>query len=303
MLRETCDLLVTNNDGIYVDCTFGGGGHSTEILKLLSENGRLFAFDCDDAALERGAALAESDKRFSLEKGRFSQLKENAERNSISGVDGITMDLGTSSFQLFDPERGFSFMRGEDLDMRLDQQQELTAYDVVNGYGEEDLVEIFKTFSDLKSPYNVAAMICKRRMSQPFETCSELANFIKTSTKAGKVEKKKIHPATQVFQAIRMEVNCELKEIQEGLETAVSLLRTGGRLAVITFHSIEDRLVKNYFRQENTDCLCNKYQIVCVCGHTRSVKLITRKPMAPSNEETRENPASRSAKLRVVEKL
>lgn len=270
LLKETVDLLVTDTDKKYIDCTFGGGGHSREILKRLSGEGGLLAFDCDSEALERGGLLQEEDRRFQLHYGRFSTLRENAEKLHINNIQGILMDIGVSTFQLYDVKRGFSFNSDEPLDMRLDKNRETTAYNVVNEYSENELVEIFKKYTDLGNIYNLASTICKQRFIKPFNTCKELSEFIKTSTKLGRFAKKNVHPATQVFQAIRIEVNNELGELSSGLETSINLLNKGGRLAVITFHSIEDRVVKTFFKREATDCLCDKKQMVCVCGHKKA---------------------------------
>ncbi len=303
LLEESCKGVVTSPDGLYVDATVGGGGHSRKILSLLSERGRLYGFDRDNEAVNRGRLLEREDARFRMQKGAFGNIFKNLKDVGILEVDGILMDIGVSTYQLMDAERGFSLHSASPLDMRMDESSSLTAWDVVHRYSEEELEALLRRWSDLKSPRHLAKRIVEQRQRKPFESCRELADFIRFKTVASRVEKKGIHPATQLFQAIRMEVNAEMKELENCLKQAVSLLKRGGRLAVISFHSIEDRLVKNYFRQEATGCICDKRQPVCTCHHEKRIKVLTRKPILPTAEEVSLNPAARSGKLRIGERL
>ena len=302
LLQESIDALAIRKDGTYVDGTAGGGGHSFQIASRL-ENGLLIAIDQDEnaiaAASERLSPFAD---RVRVVRNNFSNLDEVLETCGVEEIDGLLLDLGVSSHQLDEAERGFAYQNDAPLDMRMDRRQSKTARDVVNTYSEEDLKYILYTYGEERFSARIAAKIISAREKKPIETTGELAELIKSAIPAAAREGGH-HPAKRSFQAIRIEVNAELDVILPAIESAVKHMRSGGRIAIITFHSLEDRLVKQAFVRLASGCTCPKDLPVCVCGKKPLVKIISRKPILPSKEELEENPRSRSAKLRVAEKI
>lgn len=303
LLRECIEALQIKPNGIYVDCTTGGGGHSLEIAKRLTDGGRLIAIDRDEDALRAaGKRLADFADRVTFVHGNYAMLQSVLADLGIPGVDGVLADLGVSSYQLDTAERGFSYMQDAPLDMRMDREQPLRAYDVVNTYSEEELRRILYDFGEEKFARNIAANIVKKRSERPIETTLELAELVKASMPKTAREGGH-HPAKRTFQAIRIEVNSELSSIPPALDAAVHALNPGGRIAVITFHSLEDRLVKQKFAALSSGCTCPREFPVCVCGKKPVVRVITKKPVTAGEDELEVNPRSRSAKLRVAEKI
>ena len=303
VLLEPCmEALAIKPEGIYVDGTAGGGGHSYEIAKRLT-TGRLIAIDQDEAAIKAASAkLSCYGDRVTVVRNNFRNVADVLDMLGIEKIDGILMDLGVSSYQLDTPERGFSYMADAPLDMRMDARAEKTAYDVVNTYSEFDLRRILFDYGEEKFAPRIAARIVKARGDKPIETTGELTALIKSAIPAAARDGGH-HPAKRSFQAIRIEVNAELDVIRPALESAMRRLNPGGRMAVITFHSLEDRMVKQTFSDMASGCTCPRGLPVCVCGKTPQVKVISRKPILPDEEELESNPRSRSAKLRVAEKL
>lgn len=301
LLHETVESLNVKPDGIYVDCTLGGAGHTSLILSKLGDNGRVIGIDRDDDALNNAKEKI-NDARLITVKDNFENLKYAVESNGYSQVDGIIMDLGVSSHQLDVAERGFSYMKDAPLDMRMDQTSPLTAYDVVNGYSEYDLVRIFKDYGEERFASKIASKIISARETKPIETTLELADLI-VSAIPSKFKNDGGHPAKRCFQAIRIEVNGELDCIPKAIEAGAEILKSGGRMSIISFHSLEDRLVKNGFQRLENPCTCPSDFPICVCGKKQSVKIITKKPILPSDEELKFNSRSHSAKLRVCEKI
>ncbi len=303
LLRECIEALNIKPDGIYVDCTAGGGGHSLEIVKRLTAGGRLIAIDRDEDALRAaGARLADYADRVTFVHSNYAMLQSVLADLGISKADGVLADLGVSSYQLDTAERGFSYMQDAPLDMRMDREQPLSARDVVNTYSEEELRRILYDYGEEKFARNIAANIVKRRSERPIETTLELAELVKGSMPKAAREGGH-HPAKRTFQAIRIEVNAELSSIPPALDAAVHALNPGGRVAVITFHSLEDRLVKQKFAALSSGCTCPREFPVCVCGKKPVVRVITKKPVTAGEDELEVNPRSRSAKLRVAEKI
>ena len=303
VLLEPCmDALAIKPDGIYVDGTAGGGGHSFEIARRLT-TGRLIAIDQDEAAIKAASAkLAPLGERALVVRNNFRHVADVLDTLGIQEIDGILLDLGVSSYQLDTPERGFSYMADAPLDMRMDMRAEKNAYDVVNGYSENDLRRILFEYGEERFAGRIASRIVQARAEHPIETTGELTALIKSAIPAAARDGGH-HPAKRSFQAIRIEVNSELDVIRPALEAAMKRLRPGGRMAVITFHSLEDRMVKQTFADMASGCTCPKGLPVCVCGKKPQVKVISRKPILPDEEELESNPRSRSAKLRVAEKL
>ncbi len=300
--NEIIDILNIKPDGVYVDCTVGGAGHSSAISEKLNKNGKIICFDKDIEALN--VSKQRLDK-FDCEKvfihSDFHFYKEKLEEINIFGVDGVLIDLGVSSYQLDNPERGFSYMHDGSLDMRMDSEAKLSAKDVVNTYSSQNLTKILYEYAEEPFTKNIVRNIIKQREIKPIETTFELVDIINSSVPVkNKIDKSSVK---RVFQAIRIEVNGELNGLKETLFDIISSLNKGGRFAVLTFHSLEDRIVKNVFKQESTGCLCDKRLPICVCGHKKSVELVNKKPIVASQKEMEENTRSRSAKLRVVEKL
>ena len=302
LLDECIEALAIRPEGIYVDGTAGGGGHSFAIASKL-QSGKLIAIDQDEAAIAAASAkLAPLGERALVVRSNFSKLGEVLDNLKISQIDGLLLDLGVSSYQLDEAERGFAYQNDAPLDMRMDRRRTLTAREVVNSYSEEALKKILFTYGEERFSARIAAKIVKEREKKPIETTGELAELIKSAIPAAAREGGH-HPAKRSFQAIRIEVNGELDVILPAIESAVSHMKVGGRLAIITFHSLEDRIVKQAFASLAGGCTCPKTLPVCVCGKKPKVKLISRKPILPSAAELEENPRSRSAKLRVAERI
>ncbi len=296
------DALAIKPDGIYVDGTAGGGGHSYEIARRLT-TGRLIAIDQDEAAIKAASAkLAPLGERAQVVRNNFCHVADVLDTLGIDKIDGILLDLGVSSYQLDTPERGFSYMADAPLDMRMDMRAEKNAYHVVNTYSEYDLRRILFDYGEERFAGRIASRIVQARADKPIETTGELTALIKSAIPAAARDGGH-HPAKRSFQAIRIEVNSELDVIRPALEAAMKRLSRGGRMAVITFHSLEDRIVKQTFADMAGGCTCPKGLPVCVCGKKPQVKVISRKPILPDEEELENNPRSRSAKLRVAEKL
>lgn len=302
LLNECLDALNIKDDGIYVDCTLGGAGHSSHILQRLSKEGLLIGIDQDTDALKAAGERLKEYENKKLVHNNFHNIDSILEELDIPKVDGILMDLGVSSYQLDEGERGFSYMKDAPLDMRMNRDREFSAYDVVNSYSMEDLWRIIRDYGEEKFAKRVAEFIVNRREEKPIETTLELVDIIKAAIPA-KARREGPHPAKRTFQAIRIEVNGELEILNRAIEDGVNRLNKGGRMAIITFHSLEDRIVKLKFRELANSCTCPKEFPICVCGKNPLVKLISRKAIEPSKEEVEENPRSRSAKLRVIERF
>ena len=304
LLDETIEELNIKPDGIYVDGTLGGGGHSLEIAKRLGPNGRLIGIDQDkDAIAAATKRLSEYSSKVTIIRNNFCNMAYEIRNLGIEKVDGIILDLGVSSYQLDDPERGFSYRNPESpLDMRMDDRQTLTAADIVNTYDEMEIYRIIRDYGEDKFAKNIAKMIVKARKEKPLETAGDLNAAIMAAIPA-KVQKQiNGHPAKKTFQALRIEINRELEVLRESLNSMIDLLGEGGRLCIITFHSLEDRIVKTIFRDNEAPCTCPPSFPVCVCGKVSQGKVITRKPIIPSEEEMEANSRSKSSKLRVFEK-
>ena len=302
LLNECLDALNIKEDGIYVDCTLGGAGHSLEILKRLSEKGRLIGIDQDEDALKAAKEKLKDFSNVTYVHDNFYNIENILEQIGVEKVDGILMDLGVSSFQLDETERGFSYMRDATLDMRMDRSKGISAHDVVNSYSEEQIAEVLRNYGEEKFSKRIANFIVDRRKDKPINTTLELVNVIDAAI-PGKFKREGGHPAKRTFQGIRIEVNGELKILNKAIEDGVHRLNSGGRMAIITFHSLEDRIVKVKFKNLQDPCGCPKQLPMCVCGKTPIVKLISKKPIEASEEELEMNSRSRSAKLRVAEKI
>lgn len=304
LLNETIENLNIKPDGIYVDGTLGGGGHAYQVASRLSEKGRLIGIDQDaDAIAAAGERLKEFGEKITIIRSNYANMKEELHRIGVEKVDGIVLDLGVSSFQLDTPERGFTY-RDENapLDMRMDDRQSLTAKDIVNGYSEMDLYRIIRDYGEDKFAKNIAKHIVQERAKKPIETTGELTEIIRASIPM-KVQVTGGHPAKRTFQAIRIELNKELEVLQNNLDDMIDLLNPGGRICIITFHSLEDRIVKTNFKRNENPCTCPSDFPVCVCGKKSKGKVVTRKPILPSVEELEVNSRSKSAKLRVFERV
>lgn len=302
LLNETIDALQIRPEGIYVDGTLGGGGHSYEICKRLSGRGRLIGIDQDAAAIEAASQrLGEFQDRVTIIRSNYCEMKKQLNSIGVTSVDGIILDLGVSSYQLDTAERGFTYREDVPLDMRMDQRQARTARDIVNDYSEMELYRIIRDYGEDKFAKNIAKHIVQYRQEKPLETTGELIQVIKAAIPA-KVRAVGGHPAKKTFQAIRIELNNELGVLKDSLDDMIDLLNDGGRLCIITFHSLEDRIVKNHFRTSENPCICPKEFPVCVCGRVSKGKVVTRKPILPGEKELEENSRSKSAKLRVFER-
>lgn len=303
LLDETIENLNIRPDGIYVDGTLGGGGHASQVAGRLSEKGRLIGIDQDaDAIRAAGERLREFGDRVTIIRSNYANMREELHKIGVDHVDGIVLDLGVSSFQLDTPERGFTYREADaPLDMRMDDRQTLTAKDIVNDYSEMDLYRIIRDYGEDKFAKNIAKHIVCERQKKPIETTGELTEIIKASIPM-KVQVTGGHPAKRTFQAIRIELNRELEVLRDNLDEMIELLNPGGRLCIITFHSLEDRIVKTNFKRNENPCTCPSDFPVCVCGNVSKGKVITRKPILPSEKELKENSRSKSAKLRVFER-
>ena len=303
LLDECIENLNIKPDGIYVDGTAGGGGHSLEIVKRLTAGGRLIAIDRDDAAISAATQrLADYLDRVTFVRNNFSSAAEVCRELGIEKIDGILLDLGVSSYQLDTAERGFTHNADAPLDMRMDRRGELDAYTVVNTYTYEELRRVIWEYGEDRFAPKIASAIVRRREKAPIETTGELVDIIKSAIPPAAREGGH-HPAKRTFQAIRIEVNGELDAIEPAIRNANAIMNEGGRIVIITFHSLEDRIVKQTYADMASGCTCPRTLPVCVCGKKPEVKVITKKPILPSERELEENPRSRSAKLRVAEKL
>ncbi len=302
LLEETISNLNIRPDGIYVDGTLGGGGHSYHILERLTGKGRLIGIDQDAAAIDAaGERLKKFGSRVTIVRSNYAQIDEVLKKLGITGVDGILLDLGVSSYQLDTAERGFTYREDVPLDMRMDQRQAVTARNIVNEYSEYDLYRIIRDYGEDKFAKNIARHIAAYRKDKPIETTGELTEIIKAAIPM-KVRATGGHPAKKTFQAIRIELNRELEVLENTIDTMIDYLNPGGRLCIITFHSLEDRIVKVKFNQNENPCTCPPDFPVCVCGKQSRGKHVTRKPILPTEEEMEENSRSKSAKLRVFQK-
>ena len=303
LLEETIEHLNIRPDGIYVDGTLGGAGHASEVAKRLSEKGRLIGIDQDaDAIRAAGERLKPFGDKVTIIRSNYANMKEELHAIGIEHVDGIVLDLGVSSFQLDTPERGFTYRDADaPLDMRMDDRQSLTARDIVNDYSEMDLYRIIRDYGEDKFAKNIAKHIVNERQKKPITTAGELSEIIRESIPM-KVQKTGGNPAKRTFQAIRIELNHELEVLQDNLDTMIDLLNPGGRICIITFHSLEDRIVKTNFKRNENPCTCPSDFPVCVCGKKSKGRVITRKPVLPGERELVENSRSKSAKLRVFER-
>lgn len=303
MLKECIEGLNIKPNGIYVDGTMGGAGHSSEIVKRLSSDGQLICIDQDEDAIKTGEErLKAYEDRVTIVRSNYQNTKEVLERLHIDNIDGMLLDLGVSSYQLDNAQRGFSYRFDTELDMRMDQRQELTAKDIVNNYSEMDLFRIIRDYGEDKFAKNIAKHIVRFRQDKEISTTFELNEIIKAAIPA-KMRAEGGHPSKRTFQAIRIECNRELEVLKNSINTLIDLLNPGGRLCIITFHSLEDRIVKSAFRTANKPCTCPPSFPVCVCGQKSKGNVITNKPILPSEEELELNSRSKSAKLRIFEKI
>ena len=305
LLHECLDALAIRPDGTYLDCTLGGGGHSSEILKRLN-GGRLLGIDRDADAIAAASARMEGlnpRAEFTAIRGNFHDAKELLAAREIEKIDGVLIDLGVSSHQLDVRERGFSYHDDAKLDMRMDMSQPLTAAEIVNTRGEDELTRILRDYGEENWARQIARVICDRRRDHPIETTAQLVGIIDAAIPKKLRAKDGSHPARRTFQALRIAVNDELDPLAPALRDLVSMLRPGGRIAVIAFHSLEDRIVKNCFRELANPCTCPKNMPVCVCGKKPVIRLVNRKPVTASGAELEANPRARSATLRIAEKL
>ena len=302
LLEETIDALNINPDGIYVDGTLGGGGHSYEICKRLSGKGRLIGIDQDAAAIAAASErLGEFKDKVTIIRSNYCEMREKLAGIGVTGTDGIILDLGVSSYQLDTADRGFTYREDAPLDMRMDQRQTRTARDIVNEYSEMELYRIIRDYGEDRFAKNIAKHIVLARQEKPLETTGELIHVIKAAIPM-KVRAVGGHPAKKTFQAIRIELNNELGVLSDSLDDMIELLNDKGRICIITFHSLEDRIVKNGFRRNENPCICPREFPVCVCGREPKGSVITRKPILPGEEEIKVNSRAKSAKLRVFER-
>ena len=301
LLEETVDGLNIKPDGIYVDGTLGGGGHAYHVCSRLNEKGRFIGIDQDEAAIEAASArLRDFGERVTIVRSNYCDMKSRLHELGIDKVDGIVLDLGVSSYQLDTAERGFSYRVDAPLDMRMDRRQTMTAKDIVNDYSEMDLFRIIRAYGEDKFAKNIAKHIVMEREKGPIETTGQLIEIIKRAIPM-KFQKTAGHPAKRTFQAIRIELNRELEVLRENLDDMIDLLNEDGRICIITFHSLEDRIVKTIFRKAENPCVCPSHFPVCVCGNAPKGKVVTKKPILPSEGELEENSRSKSAKLRIFE--
>ncbi len=302
LLEECIEALNIKESGTYVDCTLGGAGHSGKILERLNKDGVLIGIDQDEDALKSAKEKLSAYNNVIYVKDNFQNIDNILKGLHIEKVDGILIDLGVSSYQLDNPERGFSYMKDSPLDMRMDKSGDITASDVVNSYSEDELTRIIKEYGEERFAKRIAGFIVKRREEKIISSTFELVDIIKAAIPA-KARREGPHPAKRTFQAIRIEVNKELEIISRTIKDGVKSLNSKGRMAIITFHSLEDRIVKNTFRELENPCTCPREFPVCVCNKQPEVMVITKKPIEPTEEEIEKNPRSRSAKLRIIEKI
>jgi 16S rRNA (cytosine1402-N4)-methyltransferase len=303
LLGETIEALNIKPDGVYMDGTLGGGGHAYEVCKRLGDKGRFYGIDQDEAAIKAaGERLKEFGDKVTIIRNNYCNAKEALREKGVESVDGIVLDLGVSSYQLDTVDRGFTYKYDTPLDMRMDQRQSLTARDIVNDYDEKSLYRIIKDYGEDQFAKNIAKHIVMRRQQKPIETTFELNEIIKAAIPA-KMRATGGHPSKRTFQAIRIECNHELDVLKNSLEDMIGMLNPEGRLCIITFHSLEDRIVKNCFRKMENPCTCPPEFPVCVCGKVPLGKATPRKPILPSEEELAVNSRSKSAKLRVFERI
>ncbi len=304
LLRETIEYLNVRPDGAYVDGTLGGGGHAYEVCKRLSGRGKFIGIDQDEDAIKAATRrLSEFEDKIQIIRSNYCDMRKVLADINVAKVDGIVLDLGVSSYQLDDPTRGFTY-RVEDapLDMRMDKRQKLTAGEIVNTYSEQELYRIIRDYGEDKFAKNIAKHIVLARQEKEIETTGELTEIIKAAIPA-KIRMNGGHPSKRTFQAIRIELNRELELLQESLEDMIHLLNPGGRICIITFHSLEDRIVKNIYKKSENPCTCPSDFPVCVCGRKPLGRVVTRKPVVPSEDEIEYNSRSKSAKLRVFERI
>lgn len=302
MLNEILSGLNISPDGVYIDCTIGGAGHSREIVKNLSSKGHLYGIDKDSEAINVCKQRLKEFSNVTLINKDFKQVEEIFEEYNIDKIDGVLIDLGISSYQIDNGERGFSFNNNGPLDMRMNQSQSLSAFEVVNYYDEDRLVKIFYEYGEEQFARQIARNIVKTRSESPIKTTFELKEIIENSIPK-KILFKKGGASKKVFQAIRIEVNGELTKLDEALEFLISRLKKGGRICVLSFHSLEDRIVKTIFKKHTLNCICPPEVMICNCNHKADLKLVNKKPLVASNEEMKLNSRSTSAKLRIVEKI
>lgn len=303
LLNETIEALHIKPDGVYLDGTLGGGGHAYEVCRRLGDEGRFYGIDQDAAAIEAaGKRLEEFGGRVSIIRDNYCNAREVLKEKDVSHVDGILLDLGVSSYQLDTVERGFTYKYDTPLDMRMDQRQKLTAKDIVNDYDEQTLYRVIRDYGEDQFAKNIAKHIVQARAEKPIETTFELNEIVKAAIPA-KIRASGGHPSKRTFQAIRIECNRELDVLKNSLEDFVNMLNPQGRLCIITFHSLEDRIVKNFFREMENPCTCPPEFPVCVCGKIPYGKAVPRRPILPSEEEMEVNARSKSAKLRVFERI
>ena len=302
LLEETVDGLAIKPDGIYVDGTLGGGGHAFEVCSRLNEQGRFIGIDQDAAAIEAASErLRDFGEKVTIIRSNYCEMKSRLHEIGVDKVDGIVIDLGVSSYQLDTAERGFSYRVDAPLDMRMDQRQQLTAREIVNTYSEADLFRVIRDYGEDKFAKNIAKHIVIEPQKAPIETTGQLNEIIRHAIPM-KFQKTAGHPSKRTFQAIRIELNRELDVLRESLDDMIEMLNPGGRICIITFHSLEDRIVKSAFRKNENPCICPSHFPVCVCGNVSKGKVITRKPILPSEEELEYNSRSKSAKLRIFER-
>ena len=303
LLEETVNGLNIKPDGIYVDGTLGGGGHAYEVCVRLNDKGSIVGIDQDEAAIEAASIrLKDFGEKVTIVRSNYCDMKSRLHELGIDKVDGIMLDLGVSSYQLDTPERGFSYREDAPLDMRMDRRQTMTARDIVNDYSEMELYRVIRDYGEDKFAKNIARHIVLEREKSSIETTGELTEIIKHAIPM-KYQKKSGHPAKRTFQAIRIELNRELEVLRDSLDDMIEILNPGGRLCIITFHSLEDRIVKSAFKKNENPCTCPSHFPVCVCGNVSKGRIITKKPILPSVEEQESNSRSKSAKLRIFERV
>ena len=302
LLHETVDGLNVRPDGIYVDATLGGGGHAFEVCNRLNDKGRFIGIDQDADAIEAaGKRLAGFGEKVTIIRSNYRDIRPQLQNIGVGKVDGIVIDLGVSSYQLDTAKRGFSYRMDAPLDMRMDQRQKMTARDIVNSYSEAELYRVIRDYGEDKFAKNIAKHIVAEREKGPVETTGQLNEIIRCAIPM-KIQKTSGHPSKRTFQAIRIELNHELDVLRDSLDDMINMLNPGGRICIITFHSLEDRIVKSSFRKNENPCICPSHFPVCVCGKTSKGRVVTRKPILPSKEEMESNSRSKSAKLRIFER-